>query len=120
MVKHLILKLSIVDIDYLKTAVPYLIWIISGVLMLSYRSMAVPKGWKIGQLYVSDKPILIGGGLVVISIINLLFITKWYYVLVIILCSWIISGIVTYLFKSFVQYLTILLIVFAAALMALL
>ena len=104
------------DTFVFKKALPYIICIIAGILMISYKNMATSKGWNVGQLYAGDLPIIIGGGLVIICWIGLFWITKWYYVILIIIVSWLISGVLMSLSKSFAQSLAILLIIFAATL----
>ncbi len=89
----------------------FLILYMSGVTIISYKNLAIKKGWSIGSLFYSDSSILKIVGLLAIfgSAISSFFYVKWYNVLVGLIVGWLISRLISSLFTKHTQYLCLLL-----------
>lgn len=88
----------------------FLILYTSGVTIISYKDLAIQRGWSIGTMYYSDSSILKIVGLFAIfgSAISSFFYVKWYNVLIGLIVGWMISRLISSLFTKYTQYLCIL------------
>jgi hypothetical protein len=78
----------------------------------SYKEYAFKNGWPIGKLYMKH-----GGWMVTIAIIAILtgivelfYVTKWYFALLLILLSFVFSGILTKIFKQNTQWIAFIIL----------
>jgi len=93
-------------------SIVFLIVFTSGVISFSYEGFANQKGWPIGKLFVNNGTgyLSIIGFLSAISIfITSFFFIKWYIVLLGAIIGWFLSAILTFIFKTYVQYLVLIL-----------
>ncbi len=90
----------------------FLTLFISGLIIVSYGSYASKKGWPIGLYFTSSSPFLLIGGIGMFgSPIVAFFYIEWYFVLIGIVGGFIISLILTELFKKNSQFFSIILFV---------
>jgi hypothetical protein len=87
----------------------------SGITIVTYKSYAIQKAWPIGKWYYQESSFinLTGGFSLISSFILSFFFLKWYFPLIGAPICWIISMIITNIFKSNVQWV-ILLVLFVS------
>lgn len=83
------------------------LFFVSGITIISYKNYATTRGWSIGAMYYSDANFLktIAIASMIISAVTAFFYAEWYYVVAGLAAGWILSGIITALFRSFTQIL---------------
>lgn len=88
----------------------FLILYTSGITIISYKDLAIQRGWSIGSMYYSDSSFLKIVGLFAIfgSAISSFFYIKWYSVIVGLILGWLISRLISSIFRANTQYLCIL------------
>lgn len=81
------------------------LFFVGGITIVSYKNIASSRGWSIGTFYYNDFNFLKAIAVLFqfVSFIAAFFYIKWYFVLIGAAVGWLISGGITYLFKTKTQ-----------------
>ena len=81
----------------------------AGFLINSYKEYAIKNGWPIGKLYMKHQGWLVTIAIIAIltGSIELFFIAKWYFAILLILLSFVFSAVLTNILKQNTQWIAI-------------
>lgn len=85
---------------------------LSGIMIISYKDLALRKGWTIGEYYDSDVSVVrtLGGLSFLGSLIVSFFYIKWYLVVFGVILAWVMAARLTFFLKEKAQFVSILLL----------
>lgn len=85
----------------------------SGITIISYKRYAQKRGWPIGIMFESDSSIVKIIGLLSIfgSVVTAFFFIKWYFVLIGLICGWLLSGLISSIFTKHTQVSSLILFI---------
>lgn len=89
----------------------FLLFGLSGMLIITYKGYALQKGWPIGEYFMNDGSLLRTFGTLVLfgGFIASFFYVKWYQALLGLVTVWLVGGFVTALLKEKTQVVSVFL-----------
>ena len=89
----------------------FFIAFLTGEIGITYKGYAIQKGWPIGTMFLNDKSLPNMGSFIlsILTFIVAFFYIKWYMVFVLLVSGFASAFIIMEIFKSYTQYVWILL-----------
>lgn len=89
----------------------FLLFCLSGMMIVTYKDYALKRGWTVGEYYRYDSSFLRTFGSIVLlgGFVVAFFYIKWYIVLFGLFLIWLLGGFITALFKEKTQIISIIL-----------